>query len=361
MAFQWVFIANIAGIQGVKGDTGDVATTDPRLMEKVDGADLIFSVLDSNGRRTELELDTAGEVPARVLNKWASRMPATGEVLALPSDDWAHFGDSLTDDAVTGPDAWVTKLAALTGKAHYNGGWYGEKAGPIAARQGGLPALVTVTANSIPASGPVAITNIVNSPVTTSTTRSVPGTLAGVAGIIQEATAGNITFTRTTAGSVTACPAGSRFTPDAAEYRNRHLTVWAGRNDVYFTAPNLIVSAIKAQIDFLSPSVKRALVLEIPPSSTEILGTGTRALVEERNDAIRAAFPSEWVAIAAFLRTEEAATAAGISFTTQDYTDISNGITPESFRFDTLHINAAACTAVAYKIRLEAQERGWLV
>lgn len=40
---------------------------------------------------------------------------------ALPTENWAHWGDSLTDDAVTGVDAWVNKLSTLTGKSHFNG------------------------------------------------------------------------------------------------------------------------------------------------------------------------------------------------------------------------------------------------
>ena len=111
-------------------------------------------------------------------------------------------------------------------------------------------------------------------------------------------------------------------------------------------------------IDYASPDVKRILVFEVPPSTAD--GTNGKPLTKAINDAVKAAFPAYWLPIATFLRTQEAATAAGITFTAQDQTDIANGDTPTSFRLDSVHINAAGCKAVAFRVNQEAQKRGWL-
>ena len=156
-----------------------------------------------------------------------------------------------------------------------------------------------------------------------------------------------------------AIPAKSAFTPSNGEtYRDRHVTIWSGRNSIYDTDPQLIVASTRAMIDYLSPAVKRAIVMEIPPFTTD--SGATRTLTAAVNTALKAAFPAHWLPIATWLRTDEAATAAGITYTPQDLTDISNGDTPSSFRSDNGHLNAAGCTAVAYRVHQEAQKRGWL-
>ncbi|AOY72050.1 hypothetical protein ARZXY2_2520 [Arthrobacter sp. ZXY-2] len=281
-----------------------------------------------------------------------------GTVTAFPSLDWAHWGDSMTDDAVLGVDAWVNKLSALTGRNHFNGGWYGQKHDQIAARQGGLPALITVPGNVTAGSGATTISAIVNKPVLPSGTRSVRGTVAGVIGTIQEAVADTVTFTPDVPG-VYSIPPKSAFTPINGElYRARTVTIWSGRNNVYDTDPQLVVAAIRAMIDYLSPSVKRVMVMEVPPSTAD--SNDTDLLVAAMNKAIREAFPAYWLPIATWLRTTEAASAAGITFTATDEADIAAGNTPTSFRADTVHLTPAGCTAVAYRVHQEAQKRGWL-
>ena len=278
---------------------------------------------------------------------------------AFPSLDWAHWGDSMTDNAVTGVDAWVNKLSVLTGRNHFNGGWYQQTAAQISARQGGQPALVTVSGNVTASSGNTVVTSIINKPVLASSTRTVPGTLAGVSGVIRELTTGNVTFTPDISG-VYPIPAKSVFTPtNGLTYRNRTVTIWSGRNDVTSSTPiTLVLASIRAAIDYLSPDVKRVIVMEVVPAQFD--SADQKTYLAALNAAIKSAFPEYWLDIATYLRTPEAAAAAGITFTTQDNTDIANGLTPTSFRMDSTHINAAGCTAVAARVYQEAQNRGWL-
>lgn len=278
---------------------------------------------------------------------------------AYPSQGWAHWGDSLTYTDYSGiPGAWVTQLAALTGRIHFNGGWSGQTTDQIAARQGGLPSMITVEGNTIPASGSVSVTLANPKPVRQAASRFVMGTLAGIPGKFQEVTSNVVTFTRTSAGVATSCPPGTLFLPDdAPAYADRTVTIWTGRNDVYTATPAAIVERIRAMIQYLTPRVKRIMVLEIPPSETS---TATHSLLLAMNNAIKAAFPEQWVPIATYLRSPEAATAAGITFSTDDQADIAAGITPRSFRVDTMHFNATACTAIAKFVYAEAQRRIWL-
>ena len=60
---------------------------------------------------------------------------AGGDAPTTPSEAWAHWGDSMTASGSSGD--WVTKLAAVSGADHYNGGVGGETAAQIAARMTG--------------------------------------------------------------------------------------------------------------------------------------------------------------------------------------------------------------------------------
>ena len=125
-------------------------------------------------------------------------------------------------------------------------------------------------------------------------------------------------------------------------------------------APALIVASIRSMIDFLTPRVKRVLVMSIPPWVGEEFGTANRAKLDACNGAIQAAFPEFWLDISAWLRTEQAATAAGIAFTSDDLTDIANGLTPRSLRSDSGHPNAGGNVAIGHRVYQESQFRGWM-
>ena len=380
-----------AAVALAQSDAGLVRTEDARLLDPGDVPGILFGVVGSDDKQTAMMLGLDGDLTPYSASRVGKSIgvqdvsldsgeqyvvvnekdqvifseafnPSTA-VSPFPSLDWAHWGDSMTDNAVTGVDAWVNKLSALTGRNHFNGGWYQQTAAQISARQGGQPALVTVAGNVTASSGNTVVTSIINKPVLASGTRTVPGTLAGIPGVIRELTAGNVTFTPDFSG-VYPIPAKSVFTPtNGLNYRNRTVTIWSGRNDVTYSTPiTSVLASIRAAIDYLSPNVKRVIVMEVVPAKfdTPEMKTYLAAL----NTAIKAAFPEFWLDIATYLRTQAAADAAGIIFTAQDNADIAAGITPESFRLnggaDSTHINAAGCTAVAARVYLEAQNRGWL-
>lgn len=272
------------------------------------------------------------------------------------SQDWAHFGDSMTGAGSSG--SWVTKLAAVTGRNHYNGGIGGQSVSSIAARQGGVPALVTLVGNSIPASGVVPVEVISRTPIDPST--SITGTLSGVAGTLSRDTGVVHTFTRATAGVGTVCVPGTPFVPDVAKAnRNRKFTLSAGRNGFKNSTPESIVGAIRSMRDYSTSA--QGFVLDVPPWVGEELPAApgsSREALNKLNAMLKAEFPSEFLNVFELLRTPAAAQAAGIFFSADDQTDITNGITPRSFRTDGGHLNEQGGKAVAYFVQKATFERG---
>lgn len=317
-----------------------------------DANDIFFGIADSSGALTELVVGRDGRFPQRVIDSIAARLSAAQETPIFPIPAWACWGDSLT------AAGWPTTLATLSNMPAYNGGWGGQGYGQIAARQGGVPARLTVSGDAIPASGPVAVTATLNNPLSDGGSRQ--GTLAGVLGLLAMA-GGALTFTRSISGDAVSCPASSYFTPaDGTANEDRHVTIWSGRNSFNTADPALIVASISAMIAVLTPRVKRVVVMSIPPWVGEDFGTPTRIKLDACNQALQAAFPDYWLDIAGWLRTDAAATAAGVTFTSEDQTNIANGLTPASLRSDGGHLNAAGNSAIAARVYLEAQNRGWV-
>lgn len=364
---------------------------DGRLMEMSDLNGLGFAVVDDEDRRSWIEFGTdlkptpyaaslvgeslgfenvaldsderfvvVDEDDRIIFSDIPNDEPSDWQVLPrLPSDDWAHWGDSMTDDVLLGADGWSTQLSLLTGRNHYNGGWYNQKANQIAARQGALPTLVTVQNNVTASTGATTITGIINNPAGVSSTRNARGTLAGVLGTIRQPTSGNWTFTPDVAGSYPIPPKSKFISEPGIAYRGRTVTIWAGRNDIWDDgSPEMVIGTIQAMIDNLGSEVKRVLVMEVPPASTD--GSNGKAACSAMNNAIHAAFPQYWLPIATWLRSDEAATAAGVAYTSDDLQDIADGFTPRSFRSDNIHLSPAGSKAVAHRVYQEAQKRGWL-
>lgn len=286
---------------------------------------------------------------------------ALGNPLAdFPVADWAMWGDSLVAPGSSGD--WVSKFAASISVNAYNGGQGGEGIRQIAARHGAVPALMTVVGGVIPASGAVTVTT--NAYFPASNGRSTNGTLSGVPGVYARSADGlSATFTRTTPGAATPSQANSKFTPlFGSTMRDRHIIFLAGRNSFLYGAdPIETIQCMRQMIDYLTPRVKRVMIFEIPPKNTEVIGSTDRKALDAINTLLKTSFPEYFVDMASWLRTPSAATAAGITFTQQDLTDIGNGVTPTSFTSDGLHFSQPCGTAIAYRTQQEAIKRGWIV
>ncbi|NBB51492.1 hypothetical protein GVN24_24715 [Rhizobium sp. CRIBSB] len=293
-------------------------------------------------------------------------------VADFPSDAIYCPGNSLSAAGSSGD--WPSRLAGRNGRTVTFGGIGGQGARQIAARQGGVRPRVTLTGNQIPASGAVAVTAITWSPLSASSNTAVE--IAGVPGVLALDGSGNTTFTRSTAGTVVAVPAGTPIlVSEGQPYRNQIMITEIARNSFKagtadFMGIGQILSAYRAMIDHLTPRARRAIIWSTPPQAAETTGTAGRIALDAVNAAVAAAFPEFWLDINSWLRrtTDEYIgqtliqnpfAAAGISPTSQDTTDIANGVTPTSFLSDGLHFNANGGTAVAYRMDMELKLRGW--
>lgn len=255
------------------------------------------------------------------------------------------FGDSITA-------GWASSIGAMgtvigrSAEARGNGG---TSSPWIAARQGGQPLRVTAANNSIPASGAVNVT-VAHTPGVGATapvpaTGSYPGVLGGIAGLLTVTSGTDGTFTRTAAGRVTPLPASSPFVT-GLDARDAFPIFWAGRNNYRGARDGEQIIADTARMMSWSRRAEHALVLSILPWAGEELGTSIRATLDGVNAAIRDAFPTAFLDVAAMLRSEAILNAVGVTPTATDIQDIANGLTPTSFRYDAGHPNAKGYEAL---------------
>jgi lysophospholipase L1-like esterase len=268
------------------------------------------------------------------------------------------WGDSLT--AGTTPNTpYTTPLQALlpAGVTVINRGVGGEKSGTIAARQGGQPFTVTVTGNSIPASGSVVVTPSVPTPNASGT--SLDGYLGGVFGTMTYS-AGTITFTRQTTPvpSATKVPSPATFAPAyATALRFAREVIWAGRNDYADLSP--VAGNIAAMVAY-NRSGKSLVLSVLNDSAAETIGTPVYNNIIALNAQLSTIYGSSYLDIRAYLIAHGLAD-AGITPTTQDTTDIANDCVPISLRAagDTLHLNTAGYTVVAQQVAAKMTALGW--
>lgn len=262
----------------------------------------------------------------------------------------AGWGDSITETG-SGTDSWIDLLALSTGLPAYNGGKWGQSSPQVAARQGGALAMLTFPDNQMPASGQVTVTADVN-PLGGSYSGSRVGVSHGVPGTLSwDQPSNTLTWSRTTAGSAVALTGPVKFVPaDAVRPANREAIqiFWIGRNGAQDVAGNL--TALKRMAAYANG---RFLVLSVLPWAGQVSPDPT-------NYAYLEAFPEQYRDIGAWLRTADAATAAGITFTTDDQADIAAGLTPRSLRADDVHPNAAGRKAIAAYMVAELRKLGWV-
>ncbi|WP_288390194.1 SGNH/GDSL hydrolase family protein [uncultured Acinetobacter sp.] len=290
----------------------------------------------------------------------------------FPSSDIFAVGDSLTAGGTT---TWTSQLATMSGFQVYNAGIAGQGSRQIAARQGGVP--VRFEAFTIPANtSSVVVVPNGNSPCSKSGA-AIQITVSGVVGNLLRSSDDVHTFTRLTSGEEVTVAKGTIGIPVIGEqYRNRTLIIGTGRNSFKsgsadYLSQDQLIQIIKEMLDYQHSEVKKAIVWSIPPFPDDTSAQLTQ--LQNVNNAIKAAFPSQYLDISGWLRTTTPATVGtktindpftylGITPTTQDLTDIANGMTPLSLRNSETdgHFNAQARTAVAYRFNEELKLRGWL-
>lgn len=296
----------------------------------------------------------------------------------LPTSNIAAFGNSITEGVGT-YDKWTDLLATMLGVSVSNQGRGSQLTREIVARQGGTPMKVSVAGDTIPASGEVAVTAYdvdIGTYGGTPAWLSTPGTLAGVAGSMrgnQDATGGRYTgtytFVRSVAGTAVACPPDTPFIPTAATtYRGATQIHDCGRNDVGGLGTEAtvvdLINRILSMGSYLSPKIKRRLVIGVYSSPSEYAAAGGSNAANYNNivafnTRLQREIGSAFLDIQQFLITEGLA-AVGLTPTANDLTDIGRNTVPRSLlHSDQLHLNSFGALAFAIAIARRLRALGW--
>lgn len=312
-------------------------------------------------RLSELVVDEKGAVPSWAARRIVSRgMTPAAFPGAVAGPGIVGWGDSMIwHGSTNGVGGWLGDVAAaLGGVEYFNAGWVGQFAAEIAARMGATRTRLNFPGGVLPASGGVNVTLSSANPVGGSITpgRTIDGYLVTargpIRGTLQRPDTSTTTFTRTDPGEAVTFASAPVFFPTAEQSRSDWVHLfWAGRNGPD-SSDNLAM--IQAMVAMQTAGRKRFLVLEVAPW----YGSGT-PFADTLNLALAEAFPAQYVPVATWLRTDAAATAAGITFTSDDLADIAAGYTPRSFRDDGVHLSAAGRKAVAAFITQTMIQKGW--
>lgn len=308
---------------------------------------------------------------------WAIRY-ADGEVAVGQRVDGTHYpagsgspapadrpgiiiwGDSLTAGWTSHTSALAEELG-MPVEARGNGG---HRSYWIAARQGGQPLRVTIPDGTIPASGTVDV-EVAYVPLVGGTdsdskaSQALQGSLGGVRGVLQVTGATTATFTRLDSGRPVPVPAATPFVT-GLDRRNRWPVLWAGRNNFRQAGDgDQIVKDVASMLTW-TERPDRALVLGIPPWGGEEAGKGIRATLDGVNAALQDRWPTHFVDAPARLRSAEMLEQIGVTPTSEDEQNITDGLTPASLRSDAGHLNAQGYVALNIIVQDEYTSRGWI-
>ncbi|WP_233808072.1 GDSL-type esterase/lipase family protein [Paraburkholderia sp. HP33-1] len=292
--------------------------------------------------------------------------PVTGgtEYPAVSSSNLFAVGDSLTFGVGSSGGGYPAQLSALLNNRTYvNVGVGGQTSTQIAARIGAESSTMTLDNNAIPSSGPVNASNLSTSLLSTpadDVTRSVPGTICSVHGVLERTAAGGppstsetYTFTRDTTGQAVACSAGSSFVADAQGYDTWTALIWVGRNN--YTNATTVVADAKAIVNWLKPYTTHFAVLSVIKGeySYEYAGQPGAQQIDELNATLKSTFPDN------FIDVESALVSSYNPSLTQDVQDHANNIPPTSLRSDTVHLNDAGYAIVAQQVKSFLTSKNW--
>jgi lysophospholipase L1-like esterase len=304
------------------------------------------------GRRILAEIDS---IRANALSAQQSR-------LLTATRDLVFVGDSLTAGA-GGQTTWREQLPALLSGAARTSTNYaigGQTSSQIAARMGGIYTFLTITSNTIPASGAVAVTARTISLLTSQGDQSIAGTLYGVAGTLTRAGDDSYSFTRTTAGSTVYVPPETPFVPDVLLGDAPFSTtfIFIGRNDL--GTPDTIKTNIRRMVEWLRSQDKHFIVLtptnggptDASTPSTEGSGSTTYNNIVSIEQWAEDAYGE----LALNVRKYSLQFGNG---STGDNLDVAAGVVPRSLRIDGVHFTTAFHTQIATKVAEIINRKEW--
>lgn len=328
--------------------------------------DALYATYIPTGQR--VQLDTATVTNPYVVGQdiiWTKggvqyhrRLPAEPNYRAVTDKTKASIWGSSTA-AGLGPFLETMATTDLGVTSWWTGGVGGNRLEQIAARLGSVPA--TVAAFTIPASGSVSVT-VQNVTGTGVGTVSYAGYFEGFESIPGQLSISAGTFTRTTAGTAQAIPAGTKFIPSKGrEFRDGVAILNWGKNSLTALVPwqDVLASTITAY-EYLRSVSKWVLVVNHFCDTNMTVGGQYMTNVQNYNAALAAQFPGRVVDLNAYVTGSQVWTDTGITPSSTDLTQQGQGKKPTSLSSDDLHLNNAANEAIAkYLIKPALVHRGW--
>lgn len=346
-------LAAVTNQLGAQGITADVVTEGPALWGVLDPAGKALDVIMADG--TLAPTITAGLSSTLGL----ARIQTTQATMSI--------GTSLTAgaNASSSAKAYPAQLSALTGQPFINNGWAGRNSFVIPSAWGALPFLTTAAA-TIPTSGPVSLT------LSWEYGGARQAIIAGILGNLDRVDATHATFTPTTPPSApVAIPAGTPVTVQPwVDYSDRIFLLECSRNDDPTLDPAVTATHMRQLIQVITRRTMcpRVLIMGEPIGNASLDNTTTISQRQARNAFLRNAFPDYYVPAFEWLLTNDCATYLGITWTSQDLTDIGQGRLPTQLRtntttsaVDVLHPNDKGYQAIAYQLQLAMRARGWII
>ena len=314
----------------------------------------VWVVKDSVGR-IAIGVKTDGSVVAKLSNLKIDGL----QVLQPTTDVWC-LGDSLTGAV------YNRLVAIMPGRKVVYGGAGGQTSVQIAARAGGNHALLSVTGNIIPASGPIAITALSTpllSQAANTGTSTLKGWLSGVYGSLicthgASDPLDTYTFTRAAPGSPTYCIPNSPFTPDTEALTYGIPIIFMGTNNP--TSPEQIKADIEALVEQGLIVNKRFLILtpvmggSLDPEVSTNVGIGTDVY-----NGIKAV--EDWATKkygARVLKMREWSMQFNDG-SPDDLDDVAKGVVPRSLRTDNVHWIDTHSNRAAELIKNTIENWGW--
>lgn len=329
--------------------------------------------LDSNSQATDLVYrKTDGQVPDWVMDRWAPRIAerigaSVGHEYTLhegrvrrTNPDTAKAGVWGSSTLWMAGDQLATLLQSNGVLTVYKGGKSGELGEQTAARIGAVPAKLTFPGDLIPASGSAVVTST-NVPAGIYL-MPYSGVISGVHGTLS-ATATELTFTRTTAGSSVSSPADSEMTSDIGEeYQYAVNIINIGKNGMTTRTAQETIDLIDACFDYLSSANTRVLVLGHFADSNWWPDVAQGLKLQEINAYCKNKYGPIFMDIHALITSPQVWDITGV-VPTQDDLDQQvfqgYGVKPGSLSVDNGHFNTAGNNALAYLVQATIDNLHW--
>ena len=329
--------------------------------------------LDSNSQATDLVYrKTDGQVPDWVMDRWAPRI-AERIGASVGHEYTLHEGRVRRTNPITSRagifgsstlwmagDQLATLLQSNGVPTVYKGGKSGELGEQTAARIGAVPAKLTFPGDLIPASGSAVVTSA-NVPAGVYL-MPYSGVISGVHGTLS-ATATELTFTRTTAGSSVSSPADSEMTSDIGEeYQYAVNIINIGKNGMTTRTAQETIDLIDACFDYLSSANTRVLVLGHFADSNWWPDVAQGQKLQEINAYCKNKYGPIFMDIHALITSPQVWDITGV-VPTQDDLDQQvfqgYGVKPGSLSVDNGHFNTAGNNALAYLVQATIDNLHW--